>query len=243
MASIDILFVLDCTASMMPWIHAARQQVRTTLDSLQMEHPNSTFRAGLIVFRDFGDDINTRTLGLTLRYDRIETILGQEFAEGGDDDAENLTGALWIAAREDWSADIRHVFVITDAPAHGLRYHAPYVTDRFPDGDPEGRVLEDEVQSLARKRVNMTFIRIHPRTDMLIGVLRRVYGVTRPTRADFTVEDLTRPEDLPPPPGGLERHGVPPGGDEDTISSPDAVLSRALTRAVTQSLSVYDRTD
>lgn len=240
-STMDVLFVLDCTASMTPWIRAAQNQVRRTLDSLQVEHPDTNFRGGLIVYRDYGDEVMSRVLGFTSDLQRLETVLNEEYAEGGDDDAEDLTGALWTAARMDWESPIRHVFVITDAPAHGERYHTLHVSDRFPEGDPQGRVLENEVERLARANVNMTFIRIHSRTDALISILSRVYTTTYPRTAEFHVEELV-PQHRLPPPMAFGRHEMP-AGDEETVASPDAVLSRAVSRAVTQSLSVYDRSD
>jgi vacuole morphology and inheritance protein 14 len=236
----DVLFVLDCTASMTPWIRAAQTQVRTTLASLQAEYPDTNFRVGLIVYRDYGDDVPSRVLDFTTNFHRLESILDEEYAEGGDDDAEDITGALWVSSRLEWASEIRHMFVITDAPAHGSRYHTPRVSDRFPDGDPEGCVLEDEVQRLARANINMTFIRIHARTDQMIDVLQRVYEATFPRTAQFRVEELF--PHLPPPMEGLARHTMSVG-DAETVSSPDAVLSRAVSRAVTQSLSVYDRSE
>lgn len=239
-STLDILFVLDCTASMQPWINAAKRQIRTTLERLQSLHPNWTFHVALILYRDYGDDERRAVLDFTPDLHRLDRLLDNAIAEGGDDTAEDLAGALWTAARLDWSSRIRHIFVLTDSPAHGTRYHDVHVSDRFPGGDPEGRVVEDEVDTLTRKSVNMTFVRMHSRTDILIDRLQKVYSVRAHRGATFRVEDLRY---LPPPPWGLERESVATIDDDEVSPLPDATLTRMLTQAVTQSISMYEPTE
>lgn len=239
--TIDVAFVLDCTASMQPWIDAAKRQIHTTLDTLHNLHPTWEFRVALVLYRDYGDDERSHVLGFTKNLAYFDRLLDETIAEGGDDVAEDFAGAMWHAARLHWSGDVRHVFVITDAPAHGMRYHDARISDRFPEGDPDGRVLEDDVDTLTSKHVNMTFVRIRPHTDILIDRLRTVYTVRRHRGARFEVEDL--PQRLPPPPWGLEREGAETVVGDDVSPLPDVTLSRMVSRAVTQSLSMYDRTE
>lgn len=239
--TIDIAFVLDCTASMQPWINAAKRQIHTTLDGLRNTHPNWNFQIALILYRDYGDEERRTMLDFTDNWHRFDAMLDSAVAEGGDDTAEDFAGAMWMTARLSWTGHVRHVFVLTDAPAHGKQYHDPRVSDRFPDGDPDGRVVEDEVDTLTLKRVNMTFVRIRRDTDILITRLRRVYNARAHRGAIFEVEDL--PERLPPPPWGLEREGAETIMGDELSPLPDVTLSRMVSRAVTQSLSVYDRTE
>ena len=239
--TIDIAFVLDCTASMQPWINAAKRQIHTTLDGLQNTHPNWDFRVALILYRDYGDEERRTMMDFTDNVDRFDGILAGAVAEGGDDTAEDFAGAMWMTARLSWTGRVRHVFVLTDAPAHGARYHDDHVSDRFPEGDPDGRSVEDEVDTLTGKRIHMTVVRIHPRTDILIERLRTVYAVRSHRGATFAVEDL--PGRLPPPPWGLEREGAETIVGDDLSPIADITMSRMVSRAVTQSLSVYERTE
>lgn len=241
MNTIDIAFVLDCTASMQPWINAAKRQIHTTLDGLHNTHPNWDFHVALVLYRDYGDEERRAVLDFTDKWQRFDAMLDNAVAEGGDDVAEDFAGAMWMTARLGWTGHIRHVFVITDAPAHGERYHGPRVSDRYPGGDPDGRIVEDDVDMLTSKRVHMTFVRIRADTDILIDCLRNVYHIRAHRGAHFEVEDL--PERLPPPPWGLEREGAETIVGDEMSPLPDVTLSRMVSRAVTQSLSVYDRTE
>lgn len=242
MTTIDVCFVLDCTASMQPWINAAKRQIHTTLDALIDQHPTWEFEVALIVYRDYGDEERISVLDFTPDLHRLDRTLETTIAEGGDDIAEDFASAMWSAARLSWTGQVRHIFVITDAPAHGVRYHRPHISDRFPDGDPQGRVVEDDVDMLTQKRVNLTFVRIHARTDLLIDCLRRVYTLRAHRGVTFRVEHLQGGDHLPPPPFGLERSGASTLSD-DTSPTPDMILSRMLNDSITQSLSVHDPTE
>jgi hypothetical protein len=242
MNTIDIAFVLDCTASMQPWIDAAKRQIHRTLDALQNTHPNWSFQIALVIYRDFGDAERISVLDFTQTFDHFDRMLAECTAEGGDDIPEDFAGAMHITSGLSWTSRVRHVFIITDAPPHGNKYHEPRIADRFPYGDPAGRILEEDVDILTSKQVNMTFMRIHPRTDILIDCLRGVYVHRQYRGATFTVQEL--PPHLPPPPWGMEREREETISDDDEPSPiTDITLSRMVSRAVTQSMSMYDPTD
>jgi hypothetical protein len=101
-------------------------------------------------------------------------------------------------------------------------------------------VVEDEVDTLTRKNVTMTFVRMHSRTDVLIDRLQMVYSVRAHRGATFRVEDIAY---LPPPPWGLERHGEETVVNDEISPVPDVTLDRMLSQAVTQSMSVYEATE
>lgn len=46
---------------------------------------------------------------------------------------------------------------ITDAPCHGQQYHSSTVSDRYPDGDPEGLKLDDLMKQLVEKEITYYF--------------------------------------------------------------------------------------
>jgi hypothetical protein len=66
-------------------------------------------------------------------------------------------------------------------------YHLPRVSDRFPDGDPDGKDPRESLQHLALQDVEFTFVRITSSTDTMIDVFHEVY--TR-NRGNFKVIDL-----------------------------------------------------
>jgi hypothetical protein len=173
--AVKIAFVLDCTASMEPWIHAAKTKIEEIVASTREEHPTTHFEVGLVAYRDYGDTIRRRVVDFTTPREIVAVLRGIH-AEGGDDEAEDVAGALDRVCGLTWGpSDVRMVFHIADAPAHGLRYHEPRVSDRFPEGDPDGHSPEASLRHLASQRVEFTFVRITSRTDTMIDVFHDTY--------------------------------------------------------------------
>jgi hypothetical protein len=172
---VKIAFMLDCTGSMEPWIHAAKTRIREIIDTTKQSHPNAYFEVGLVAYRDYGDTVRRRIVDFTSAAD-VEQALRGVHAEGGDDEAEDVAGALDRTCGLTWGpSDVRLVFHIADAPAHGRRFHPPRVSDRFPEGDPDGHDPLRLLQHLASQDVDFTFVRITSSTDMMIDVFHDVY--------------------------------------------------------------------
>lgn len=215
---VKVAFVLDATASMGPWIQAAKDQVVDMMTDIKAEHPNVNIQVALVAYRDYGDRRRFETTKFTTA-EAIENALKYIYPVGGDDIAEDVAGALVQASELSWAdADVRMIVHIADAPAHGQRFHNTDVSDRFPDGDPDGWDLEGVVTSLAEEDIEYTFVKITSTTDTMVDVFRSVYG----NDSKFQVIDL-RPQQYD---GSL-------GDPENSMPS---LLSRGVSRAVTLSI-------
>jgi hypothetical protein len=80
---------------------------------------------------------------------------------------------------------------IADAPCHGRAFQtaaaAARTSDRYPDGDPLGRSVEELLGQLAAKQVFYYFGRINSSTDRMVAAFADLYGW-----AELTVCDLSR---------------------------------------------------
>jgi hypothetical protein len=220
---VKIAFVLDCTGSMEPWIQEAKTKLRTILAETRRLHPAAEFEVALVAYRDYDDEGRAQVVDFTSA-DAVLQVLRPIHAEGGDDEAEDVAGALDHVSRLTWGpSDVRLLFHITDAPAHGLAYHAPTVSDRFPEGDPERRNLRFILSSLAGMDIDYTFVRITSSTDKMIDVFHEAYR---------TRGKMLRVIDLHPQTYDGRYGRVREGNMAE-------VLSPALTRVVTQAVTRY----
>jgi hypothetical protein len=184
---VKIAFVLDCTGSMEPWIHEAKTKINEIIESNRELHPNAHFEVALVAYRDYGDTVRRRVVDFSSP-NQIVQALRSIHAEGGDDEAEDIAGALDRALALTWGpSDVRMLFHIADAPAHGNAYHEPRVSDRYPEGDPDGNDPRRLLRHLADMEVEYTFVRITSSTDKMIDVFHEVY--TR-NEGRFRVIDL-----------------------------------------------------
>lgn len=172
--TLKVCFVLDCTASMGPWIQAAKYKIRDIIDQLTIKHPNFKIYIAFIGYRDFGEDYTF--IKFTENYDEIYDKLKDICAKGGDDEAEDVAGAYHWVTSLNWSADVRAVFHITDAPNHGVIYHDTDVSDNYPYGHPTIDLLE-EVRTLSDYRVDLTVFRISVTTDIMYDLFMTEYGM------------------------------------------------------------------
>ena len=65
MTRVKLAFVLDCTASMGPWIEEAKTKIGQIVQDVLKEHNQATFEVGLVAYRDYGDDSPLRVLDFT----------------------------------------------------------------------------------------------------------------------------------------------------------------------------------
>lgn len=216
---VKMAFVLDCTASMGPWIHQAKTKIGDIIGKSRVTHPGAEFDIALVAYRDYDDFMRFRVVDFTTE-NQIVAALEQIHPEGGDDDAEDVAGALRRAFGLDWvDADVRLLFHIADAPAHGREFHRPAVSDRFPDGDPEGVEPREYLAGFSGMKVDYTFVRITTSTDKMIDVFSKVYDPSR-----FRVIDL---------------HPQSYDGRYGNADYPEQLLSPAVTRMVTDSITRY----
>ena len=173
---VKIAFALDCTGSMGPWIHEAKTRITEIVEDVKRDHPTTHIEVALVAYRDYGDLVRRRVMDFTSSEKVVEALQTIE-ASGGDDEAEDVAGAMDRVCGLTWGpSDVRMVFHIADAPAHGRTFHLPRVSDRYLDGDPDGVDLTECMRHLAVQEVEFTFVRITSSTDMMIDVFHNVYA-------------------------------------------------------------------
>ena len=173
--NVKVCFVMDCTASMQPWIRQAKTKMVELIARVSDSHPNTTIQVGFVGYRDY-DDVEPI---LVIPFQDAKYTMAQiqsVEAEGGDDEAEDVAHGLFHALHMDWfGADVNIVFHIADAPAHGSQFHGPRVSDRFPEGDPDGHDPLRSLCHLVEMDTEYTFVRITSTTDVMIDVFHGTY--------------------------------------------------------------------
>ena len=172
--TLQVCFLLDCTASMQPWIDAAKDKIVETLSNIQRRYTDSEISAAFIGYRDFDDDEQFIKINFTKNIEELRDSILDIEAEGGDDVCEDVAGAYRFANGLEWNADVRCMFHITDAPNHGLEYHKETVEDDYPQGHPYIN-LKEEVRELSHKNIDLTVFNIKSSTDIMFQIMRSIY--------------------------------------------------------------------
>jgi Mg-chelatase subunit ChlD len=222
MVHVQLCFLMDCTASMQPWVDAARDEIQTIIEATHQTYPDAEFEVAFVGYRDFGDTTPHVVLPFTRNIDVLREQIRRVHAVGGWDVAEDVAGGLRNAVElfpNSPRTGVRHIVHIADAPAHGLRFHAPSIPDRYPNGGPDGNEPLRWIREMSRKEVDYTILRINDSIDTMIDVFHTSYSASQAT---FRVLDLQTEQ----------RTTTRPPGDASTIS----VLSPMVSRAVTDSI-------
>ena len=123
--SLWVVFVLDITGSMQPFVELARQTVLGFVAKTHAMNPNAIVKVAFICYSDFGTYIQFRIRHFTSSLDNVEDFLDTISAIGGDDEAEDSLGALCMLPRvfkslskKGKGKDERLIVWFGDAPHH-----------------------------------------------------------------------------------------------------------------------------
>jgi hypothetical protein len=118
---IQLVFLLDFTGSMQPFVELARQTVLGFVAKTRMMNPNAIVKVAFICYNDFGTMTQFRIRHFTGSLDNIEDFLDSICASGGDDEAEDGLGAFYMLLRIFKSLSEKGKRIIVwfgDAPHH-----------------------------------------------------------------------------------------------------------------------------
>jgi hypothetical protein len=184
---VDIAFVIDSTASMGPYISAARQHARREADRIA-QSGELDVRFAVVAYRDHPPQDSTFVTRVSDFGDgaRLDAALREVIPGGGGDGAEAVWDGVEAATRLSWrpNAD-RLVFLIGDAPPHGYGSSS----DGFPAGCPCQNTAASVVEACKTARVKVWAHSIAGDPDTT-----RAFGeVAEPTGGVTTV--VERPEE------------------------------------------------
>ncbi|CAF2529021.1 unnamed protein product [Rotaria sp. Silwood2] len=160
-AILDLVFIMDCTASMGSYIDSARSNIRSIVEEI-VASEKSDIRLALIEYRDHPPQDTTfvtRVHDFTAKRNKMKRWLEHCQAQGGGDAPEAVADALHDALKLSWRAESTKICVlISDARPHGLDPNG----DDFPNGCPVGLDPIKVVREMAAKRITLYVVGIEP---------------------------------------------------------------------------------
>ena len=126
-SSLDVVFAIDTTGSMEPYIHEVRDNILKIMEDV-FEYSQGV-RMGVVAFKDHGDEGEnefylTKILPLTFdKKEMVEFLRSPDLHIGvGGNDAEAVECALYDAVNLNWgsSRTPKAIVLVGDKPAHGV---------------------------------------------------------------------------------------------------------------------------
>jgi hypothetical protein len=179
--STDLLFLIDTTGSMRPYIDAAKNQVRSVVDDIKVAFLNEAdVRVAVVGYKDHADDPNIQFLDFTPDVDKVHAFLDELEAVGGDDVPEDVLGGLRQALNASWKHQTRCIVHIADAPPHGTTLHDldpdTYRDDySTPGSEPHHLTHGPLLKQMLSLTINYALLRIHKNTDKMAYAFLQAY--------------------------------------------------------------------
>ncbi|ATY59213.1 eukaroytic elongation factor 2 kinase [Cordyceps militaris] len=178
--STDLLFLIDTTGSMEPYIDAAKDQVRQIVKDIKEAFlGESDVRIAVVGYKDHYEYPHIEFLDFTTSVTEVRNFLSGLTAGGGSDMPEDVLSGLRQAVNASWKQQTRCLVHIADAPAHGQTLHdLPEEADSYwnPGSEPHGLTHDGLLGQLVKLHVNYCFLRINSSTDRMALQFSRVYG-------------------------------------------------------------------
>jgi hypothetical protein len=146
---LDLVFCLDCTASMGSVIKSCQESIVTMVNTL-ISSEGQDVRFCLIPYRDHhsNEEYCTKVYPFTRDTAQMLKNVNGQSAGGGGDGPEAVTAALFEAVCLDWrESAAKLVVIMADAGPHGIEDSG----DTFPNGDPDGK----DPLSIAKEMVSL----------------------------------------------------------------------------------------
>ncbi|KAG2163027.1 hypothetical protein VTO58DRAFT_110482 [Aureobasidium pullulans] len=177
--STDLLFLIDTTCSMDPYLNSAKEQVKSIVKDIKKTFLNeSDVRIAVVSYKDHGSAINIEFLDFTRSTDGVFVFLDGLEAEAGGDPPEDVLGGIYQALQASWKQQTRCMVHIADAPPHGRGLHDLKDQDDYylPGSEPHGLTYKPLLNKLVQLNINYAFLRIKCYTDRMALVFAQVYG-------------------------------------------------------------------
>jgi len=178
---LDLLFILDISNGMDDYLDQVRNNILRMISTIEEECAGIEIYLGFVGYRDFNDlDLGDEYINLefTTDYESIKNNIEFVTASGGGDTPEDLCGGLELAINKFWKGKTRLAFLVTDSPCHGKKYHdlTGDQEDNYPEGDREGRNIEDYIKFFAQNEISLLCLKINSTTDKMFKIFEEVYN-------------------------------------------------------------------
>ena len=101
--STDLLFLIDTTASMSGSINAAKEQVKSIVNDINLAFlGEAEVRIAVVGYKDHQDSPNVESLDFTKDVNKVRSFIDGLRATGGGDTPEDMLGGLQRALQSNW---------------------------------------------------------------------------------------------------------------------------------------------
>ena len=185
--SLDLLFIVDITGSMQPYINEVKENLINIINGIIKECPGIDINIGFIGYKDF-PDINTYNIDFTKDHNYLKNVINKIRASGGGSPYypdEDVALAFEYALKKSWKSNAKLVVYIADATAHGEKYGGHKVASYY----PKRREIDEMIKEMAEKSISLFCLNITNNTDIMFKIFKDIYKELKKDNELFHIID------------------------------------------------------
>ena len=169
--SLDLLFVMDITGSMGPYVNQAKQNIIDIINRIVNDCPGIDINLGFIGYRDEAEEKTGAVVDIefTKNHTELKNKINSVIATGGGDTPEDVAWAFEKALNKTWKSNAKFIVFVADAPNHGIKYGGG---SRTINGR---RDLEELIIELANNGISLFCMKIKDITTQMLSIFEKVY--------------------------------------------------------------------
>ena len=181
--SLDLLFIVDITGSMDPYLKQVKNELINIINGIVNNCPGIDINLGFIGYEDFYEmhyDID-----FTKDHEYIKNYIKRIYPEGGGSyyPDEDVALALELALKKNWKSKAKLAVFIADAPGHGEKYGGHNTSS----SDPERREIDEMITEMAEESISLFCLRITNKTDIMFKVFKDIYNKKKQNNTLFKI--------------------------------------------------------
>ena len=175
--SLDLLFIMDTTGSMDPYISQVKNNLVNIINKIVLECPGIDLNIGFIGYKDIDHTAKYYDIDFTQSYEELKKIILNVVTTPGYDDPEDVEGAMEMALNKTWKNNARFIIFVGDVPCHGKKYHKNTYNwiESYPNGIPYRKNIEESIKELAEKNISLLCMKLTSDTDEMFAVFNNIY--------------------------------------------------------------------
>ena len=185
LGQLDIVFVVDNTGSMGPYIENVKLKIFEIIRTIKKEELCRRLRVGLVSYRDHPPEESSYVAvkyELTDDTGKVEEYVKKMDASGGGDGPEAVCDAMNLANRMEFHNESAKVItLIGDAPPHGVEPDG----DSFPKGCPKGHNWEKESKKAFDKGIVYHTVGCYPEISNYQKAVETYEKIAEVTKGKF----------------------------------------------------------
>ena len=179
--SLDLLFIIDITGSMSPYINEVKRNIISIINGIIDKCPGIDINLGFIGYRDFYEEYYD--IDFTQDHEKLKNMINGAYASGGGDFPEDVAFALELALNKTWKSNAKFAIFIADAPGHGTKYGGDEIYSSY----PERLLIEDMIMEMAEKSISLFCLRISTKTDIMYELFENIYNEVKTPSTKFII--------------------------------------------------------